>query len=100
MQKVIEMALKLLFLPQNHKNRPAAGGFVIRGLNQTIFGQKILLLVKAPFPLCNILVALLVAFTAADRFFKRLYGPHTKRAKKRCRPYASLFSDVNTKLLK
>ena len=25
-RNVIEMALKLLFLPQNHKNRPAAGG--------------------------------------------------------------------------
>ena len=26
MQNVIEMALKLLFLLQNHKNHPAAGG--------------------------------------------------------------------------
>ena len=25
-RKVIEMSLKSLFLPQNHKNRPAAGG--------------------------------------------------------------------------
>ena len=32
------------------------------------------------FSLSKTLVALLVAFTSADRFFKRLYGPHTKRA--------------------
>ena len=39
----------------------------------------------------KILVVLLVAFTAADRFFKRLYGPDTKRAKKCSRPYTSFF---------
>ena len=31
-QKMIEMALKLLFLQQNHKNRPADGGFAPRPL--------------------------------------------------------------------
>ena len=41
--------------------------------------------------LSKILMALLVAFTAADRFFKRLYWPDMKRAKKRCGPYKSLF---------
>ena len=43
---------------------------------------------------------LLVAFTPVDRFFKRLYGPHPKRANKRCRAYTSLFSNMNTKFLK
>ena len=33
------------------------------------------------------LVALLVAFTPADIFFKRLYRPHAKLANKRCRAY-------------
>ena len=43
---------------------------------------------------------LLVAFTVADTFFKRLYGPDTTRAKKRYRLYTSFFSDMNKKLLK
>ena len=60
---MIEMALKLLFMPQNHQNRPAAGGSVppcpsvIRlsyislfstGPKLESFAQKILLLVWAP----------------------------------------------------
>ena len=31
---------------------------------------------------------------------RQIYGPDTKRAKKRCRLYTPLFSDVNAKLLK
>ena len=58
--------------------------------------QKILRLVKAR----KIMVALVIAITATDRFCERLYGPHKKRAKDCCRPYASLFSDLNTKFLK
>ena len=46
------------------------------------------------------LVALLVAFTAADKFFQRLHEADPKRTKKRCWPYTSLFSDLNTNLLK
>ena len=49
------------------------------------------------FYLSKTVVALLVAFTAADRFFKRLYEPDTKQANKRCRLYTSLFLDMNTK---
>ena len=72
--KMIEMALKLQFLPQIYKNALA---------------------------LIKILVVLLVAFTVAHRFFKRLYGLDMKQAKKRCRPHTTLFfSDINTKLLK
>ena len=51
-------------------------------------------------PLSKILVARLVVFTAADRFFKRFYGPQTKRAKKCCRPNRSLFLDMNTEPFK
>ena len=43
------------------------------------------------FYLSKTVVALLVAFTAADRFFKRLYEPDAKQANKRCRLYTSLF---------
>ena len=53
----------------------------------TIFVEKNLLVVQAPLPLSEMLVALMVAFNATDEFFKRLYGPHTKR----CWPYVSLF---------
>ena len=51
-----------------------------------------------PLPLSKTLVALLVALTPAERFFKRLYGPHMRRANKRCRAYMSLFPKMNTKL--
>ena len=62
--------------------------------------QKKFTFVSSPFPLSKILVALLVAFTAAERFFMQLYGLQTKRANKRCRAYTTLFSNMNTKLLK
>ena len=55
---------------------------------------------SSPFPLSKILVALLIAFSAADKFFKRLYGPHTKRAKTRSRPYTSLFFKHECKIFK
>ena len=63
MQKEIKMALKLLFLPQNRKNYPAAGALPpgplcdtrlvasvcsARDLKKTIFVQKHLRLVQAP----------------------------------------------------
>ena len=55
--------------------------------------KKHLLLVQAPSLLLNkTLVAHLVAFTPVDRFFKRLYRPHAKRANKRCQAYMYLFS--------
>ena len=37
---------------------------------------------SSPFSLSKILVALLVAFTPANRFFKRLCGQHTKQVNK------------------
>ena len=107
-RNVIEMALKLLFLSQNYKNRPAAGDsdprplFVthLSGISLFSTGPKLenfwaknFAFGSNPLPLSKIQVALLVAFTAADRFFERLCGPHTKGAKKRCGPYASLFSE-------
>ena len=110
------LALKLLFLPQNLKIHPEDGGFapsqtisVIRwsfislfntGPNSDNFSANNFSFGSSPLPLNKILVALLVAFTAADRIFKRLNGPDRKRGKKRCRPYTSLFSNINTKLLK
>ena len=48
----------------------------------------------------KILVPRLVAFTAADRFFKRLRGPQTKQAKKRCRAYRSLIFRCEYKIFK
>ena len=62
-------------------------------------GKKIYFWFKPP-PFSKILVALLVAFTATDGFFKRLYGPHAKRAKKRCWPYASLFGKHEYEIVK
>ena len=104
------MALKLLFLPQNRKNHPAAAGSApsvtrlsSNGLFSTgpklnNFCAKTFTFGSSPLSLSKTLVALLVAFTPADRFFKRLYWPHTKRANKRCRTYMSLFSKMNTEL--
>ena len=56
-------------------------------------------LLMALFPY-QILVALLVASTVTDGFFERLYGPHTKRAKKRCWRYVSLFFRHEYKIFK
>ena len=49
-----------------------------------------------PLLLSIILVPLLVDFTSADRFFKRLFGLRNKR----CRRYTSLFSNMNAKFSK
>ena len=74
-----------------------ASVYLARGLNWITFVQKNFTFGLNPLPLSRILVALLVAFTAAERFFERLYGTH----KKRCRLSASLFfSDMNTKFFK
>ena len=62
------------------------------------FWRKKIAFGSSSVPLNKILV--LLAFTTANRFFKRLYEPGSKRAKKRCRPYTSFFSDMNAKLLK
>ena len=56
--------------------------------------KKNVLLVHAPPR--KVLVALLVAFTTADRFFKRLYGPHTNEL----RNAASLFLRHECKISK
>ena len=104
------MALKLLFLPQNRKNHPAAGGFapsVTRlscnglfsmGPKLDNFYAKTVTFGSSPPSLSKTLLALLVALIPADRFYKRLYEPHTKRANKRFRAYMSLFLKMNTKL--
>ena len=79
------MALKLLFLPQNCKNHPTAGGSAssvtrlscnvcsARDLNWTVFVQKTFACGLSPLSLSKTLVALLIAFTPGDRFFKQLY---------------------------
>ena len=104
------MALKSLFLPQNRKNHPAAGGstppvtrLTSNGLFSTgpkldNFCAKNISFDSSPLSISKTLDALLIAFTSADIFFKRLYGPYAKRANKRCRAYVSLFSKMNTKL--
>ena len=87
------MALKLQFLQQIGKNHPAAGGSAtsVTRLNcNDLFStgpklnnfcpKKHLLLVQAALSLTKTLIALQVTFTPADKFFKRLYGQHTKRA--------------------
>ena len=102
--------IKLLSLPKNRKNHPAAGGLApsvthlsCNGLFSTgpkldnFCAKNIYFWFKLLF-LSKTLVALLVAITPADRFFKRLYGPHTKGAIKRCRAYVCLFLKMNTKL--
>ena len=104
------MALKLQFLPQNRKNRPAAvgsapsvtclssNGLLSTGPKLDSFCAKNIPFGSCPLSLTQTLLALLIAFTSADIFFKRLYRPHTKRANKRYRAYMSLFSKMNTKL--
>ena len=102
--------IKLLSLPKNCKNHPAAGGLApsvtrlsCNGLFSTgpkldNFCAKNIYFWFKLLSLSKTLVALLVAITPADRFFKRLYGPHMKGAIKRCRAYVCLFSKMNTKL--
>ena len=47
-----------------------------RDLNQTIFVQKTFTFGSSPLSLCKTLVALLAAFTPANKIFKQLYlGP-------------------------
>ena len=111
-RNVIEIVLKSLFLQENLKNRAAAGGsepqaslcdtlelpqFVQHWARiRKFLCKKTLLMVQAPsFPFSKILVALLVAFTASDRFSSDYRG----RARNELRNAASLtclFSDVNT----
>ena len=82
MRNVIEMALKSLFFLQIHKNHPASEvsaslcdalelhQFVQNGATLDNFCAKNLAFGLSPFPLSQILVTLMVAFTVADRFFK------------------------------
>ena len=56
-----------------------------------LFVRKTFPFGSSPLSLSKTLVALLIAFTLADRFFKRLLGPHTKPANKRCRAYTGMF---------
>ena len=59
------------------------------------FWEKTFAVGSSSLPHSKILVELLlVTFTAADWFFKQFFEPRTKRVKKHCRPYASLFSDI------
>ena len=90
-------------MPQNYKNRPVAGGSAPRpqsvtclsciswfstGLNQAIFAQtKQKNFCSSRVSRSKIVVVFLVAFTAADRFFKRVYGPQMKQTKKCSRPF-------------
>ena len=93
-RNMIEMASKLRFLLQNNKIRPSAGGsvpqilFVIRlscislfstGPKLYNFCAKEINFWFKPLPLSKIVVALLVAFTAADVDFSIDYinGRHT-----------------------
>ena len=62
------------------------------------FCAKIIYVWFKPLSVSKTLVALLVAFTPADIFFKRLYRPQAKRANKRFRAYMYLFLKMNTKL--
>ena len=102
--------VKIAFLPQNRKNHAAAGGsgpsvtplscngLFSSGPKLDSFCAKNIYFWFKPLSLTKTLVALLVAFTPADIFFKRLYRPHAKQANKRCRAYMYLFSKMNTKL--
>ena len=97
------MALKSLFLLQNCKNPPAAGGSASSVTRLSCIGlfstepkldnflQRNIYFWFKPLSLSKTPISLRVAFTPANRFFKRLYGPHTKQANKRCRGYTSLF---------
>ena len=104
------MALKSHFLQQNRINRPGTGGcapsvtslssngLFSTGPKSDNFCAKNIPFGSRPLSLSKTLVMLLVAFTPADIFFKRLYRPHAKRANKRFRAYMSRFSKMNTKL--
>ena len=118
MQNVIKMALKLLQYFCHKKLEKLPSGwrlfpldplcdtlelhqFVQHGAQLENFCAKKIYFWSKPPPLYtkNPDFASTVAFTVADRFFKRLCGPDAKRAKKRYRPY-TFFSDMNAKLLK
>ena len=112
-RKVIDMTLKSLFFAVKSENslsdwrlcppviRLGCIGLFSTGPKLNNFWEKNFAVGSRSLPHSKILVELLlVAFTAADRFFKRFFEPRTKRVEKHCRPYASLFSDMNTKFLK
>ena len=97
------MALKSLSLPQNRENhavargsapsvtRLSSNGLLNTGPKLDSFCAKTFTFGSIPISFSKTLVALMVAFTCADRIFKRLYGPHTKRANKSYRANKSLF---------
>ena len=82
------MALKSQFLPQNCKNCPGAegsapsvtrlssNGLFSTGPKLDNFCAKNISFGSRPLSLNKILVDFLVAFTPANKFYKRLYGPH------------------------
>ena len=109
------MVLKSLFLSQNDKIPqrleavpPQAPSTIClscislfsTGPKSDKFCSKNFTFGSSPLSLSRILVALLVVISAADRIFKQLNGLDTKQVKKHCRPYTSLFLDMNTKILK
>ena len=91
--------VKIAIFSQNRKNHSAAGGsapsvtrlssngFVQHGTYITVdsFCAKNIYFWFKPLSFSKTLVALLVAFTPADIFFKRLYRPNAKPSNKRCR---------------
>ena len=104
MRNVIEIALKSLFLPKNPKNHPAAGGSAPSVTRLSCIGlysmgpkldnfcaKNIYLWFKPPSLLTKNPCCAFGCLPATDRFFKRLYGPPTKRANKRCRVFTSFF---------
>ena len=91
------MALKSLFFPAKSRISPSGWGLcphtpsVMCLSCNSLFSMGPKLDNFCGKNLLMALIALLLASTATDGFFKRLYGPHTKRAKKRCWRYVSLF---------
>ena len=99
------MALKSLFFPAKSQKSPSGWGLcphtpsVIRLSCNSLFslGPKLdnfrgKNLLMAQFPLSKSWLRFWShLLLATDGFFMRLYGPHTKRTKKRCWRYVSLF---------
>ena len=99
------MALKSLSFPTKSQKSPSGWGLcphtpsVIRLSCNSLFSKRPKLdnfrgknLLMAQFPSSTPWLRFWShLLLATDGFFKRLYGPHTKRTKKRCWRYVSLF---------